>query len=285
MKMTDRGKRKVVFNPREADTTRPVVVPCGQCDGCKKQYVRKWATRCVNEASCWEDNTFITLTYREEELPPNGTLVPRHLQNFMKYLRNEFGPGIRFYGCGEYGNDLQRPHYHILLFNHDFPDKDIHTLRNGMKVYTSKKLSEIWDKGFHEIGEVTYKSASYVARYCMKKIPEKLDQNHYLDREPEFVRMSRRPGIGAYYYDKYKKDIWAKDGVIVNKVRQKPPKFYDDQLEKEDPEKLKLIKESRRQAQELMMRRKGLKEHEEILKQGYLYSKEVEKKSKMEREL
>lgn len=280
MKLTEKGKRKIVFRPQEADTSRPVTVPCGQCDGCRKEYVRKWAARCVNEAACWEDNLFVTLTYNEENLPVNGTLVPRHLQNFMKYLRNEFGPGIRFYGCGEYGELGNRPHYHLLLFNHEFHDKKLSTIRNGKRVYVSRKLDKLWKKGLHEIGDVTWESAAYVARYCMKKIPEKLDPDHYLDREPEFVRMSRRPGIGAYFWEKYKRDILAKDGVVVNKKLLKPPKFYDKLLEKESPKTYEELKTERKKAMEKMLERKGSKQAFEEQKQGYLYSKEIEKKNR-----
>lgn len=133
--------------------------------------------RCMHEASQYDRNCFITLTYNSENLPNGSTLVLSHFQNFMKYLRKEYGPKIRFFHCGEYGEKLQRPHYHALLFNFDFQDKLLkHTgpprgrfstfKDKSFKTYTSASLDNLWRKGLADIGSLTFESAAYVARYC-----------------------------------------------------------------------------------------------------------------------
>ena len=117
------GKRPVVFNPRDGFYDQPVDLPCGQCIGCRLERSRQWAIRCVHEASLHERNCFITLTYRDECLPTNGSLDLDAFQKFMKRLRRRFGEGVRFFHCGEYGENFGRPHYHAILFNLDFSDK------------------------------------------------------------------------------------------------------------------------------------------------------------------
>ena len=44
-------------------------IPCGRCIGCKLDYSRQWANRCSLEATQWQNNYFITLTYANEYLP------------------------------------------------------------------------------------------------------------------------------------------------------------------------------------------------------------------------
>ena len=100
-----------------------VNLPCGQCVGCRLERSRQWAMRCVHESQLYEKNCFITLTYNNDFIPPGNTLVVKHFQDFMKRLRKKYGDGIRFFHCGEYGEKTGRPHYHAILFNHDFDDK------------------------------------------------------------------------------------------------------------------------------------------------------------------
>ena len=106
---------------------------------------------------------FITLTYDDAHLPYNQSLSVRDFQLFMKRLRKEFGSGVRFFHCGEYGEKTGRPHYHAILFNCDFKDKKIHTVRNGHRVYVSQQLNDIWGNGLTEIGSVTFESAGLIS--------------------------------------------------------------------------------------------------------------------------
>ena len=118
---TESGKRAITFRLREGYADMPVDVPCGQCIGCRLERSRQWAVRCMHEASLYENNCFITLTYNEDHIPSDGSLKKDHFQKFMKRLRKKFGAGIRFFHCGEYGAELSRPHYHAILFNFDPP--------------------------------------------------------------------------------------------------------------------------------------------------------------------
>lgn len=241
------GKRSIVFNRSKGYADQEVIIPCGQCIGCRLERSRQWAMRCVHEASLYDQNCFITLTYAEEHLPENGTLVLADFQKFMKRLRKKFHPQlIRFYGAGEYGEESNRPHYHACVFNCDFPDKKIWKTTNDTPLYTSEILSALWPMGFATIGDVTFDSAAYVARYIMKKVLGPHAEYHYGDLLPEFSVMSRRPGIASDWFKKYKSDLYPSDFITIKGRKQKAPKFYDQLLEKEDPELWKKIKYGRK---------------------------------------
>lgn len=245
---TKNGKRQVVFNASQAYTDRRVTVPCGRCIGCRLDRSRQWAVRCVHEATCHEHNSFITLTYNPEHLPKGGTLVKEDFQKFMKRLRRHYyGKNIRYYHCGEYGTIGNRPHYHACLFNHDFDDKILHSQKDGIKLYTSKTLEKIWPFGFSTIGDVTFESAAYCARYIMKKITGEPAAQHYNGRLPEYTTMSRRPGIGRGWLDKYASDVYNSDMVVIrDDIKAKPPKYYDSIYDQVNPDHMAAIKAGRR---------------------------------------
>ncbi len=225
--------------------------------------------RCVHEAQLHEDNCFLTLTYDDKHLPKKGSLILSDYQDFMKRLREDirrvsikaFIPKkIRYYHCGEYG-DKGRPHYHAILFNHDFTDKVLYKItEQEHRVYTSKLLDETWQNGKAWIADVSFDSAAYVAGYIMKKITNKnavVDSNgvyhppaaemYEVQRGQEYATMSRRPGIGTDWYKKYKSDVYPSDEVIIKERVTRPPKFYDNMLDKEDPDLLESLKLKRKQ--------------------------------------
>lgn len=240
------------------DRGKPITYPCGRCIGCKLDRSKDWALRCVHEASLHEENCFITLTYRTEDLPKNLSVSKETFRKFVKKLRKYLHPKrIRFYGCGEYGKKHLRPHYHLLIFGHDFEDKEVlhvadpkkrnrfSTVKDPYIYYTSETLAKLWKKGFHSIGEVNNESAGYVARYCTKKV---IGVPGYYDGvEPEFALMSRRPGIGAKWIEKYMSDCYPKDFVTHNRKKFKPPRFYDDRLLKRDYKMWEGVKEKRKE--------------------------------------
>lgn len=242
------GKRTISFNSREPGSVESIPVPCGQCIGCRLEKSRQWAVRCVHEASLHEQNCFITLTYKDEHLPEHGTLVKKHFQDFMKRLRKQFGSGVRYYHCGEYGETFARPHYHACLFNFDFPDKLLWKTSSaktgrpgGVKLYRSESLERLWPFGFSSIGDVTFESAAYVARYVTKKITGPMSAQHYekliadtgevISRQPEYATMSRRPGIGKNWITQYMSDVYPSDEVVLRGKKFRPPKYYDNAYE------------------------------------------------------
>lgn len=262
-------------------TGKPIQLPCGRCVGCRLEHSRQWAMRCIHEASTHDDNCFITLTYDDHKLLElsnkkgklhpalvSGTLYKRDYQLFMKRLRKKYpSKNIRYYHCGEYGDRNNRPHYHAILFNHNFNDwVYLFDSPSGEPIYTSPELESIWGLGFVTIGTVTFESAGYVARYCMKKINgdmkesinEETDLKHYErvcgitgevhEVVPEYSTMSRRPGIGREWITNFTSDCYPKDFTTIRGVRMRPPKYYDRYLEEVDPELYDQIKQGRTQA-------------------------------------
>lgn len=260
------GKRSIVFQRSEGFVDQPVEVPCGQCTGCRLERSRQWAMRCVHEATMHKRNIFLTLTYDNEHLPESRSLEYRDFQLFMKRLlvhmdRKHNHHGIRFYMCGEYGEQFGRPHYHSITFNCDFPDKKPFKRERGNTLYTSETLTELWGLGHASIGGVTFQSAAYVSRYIMKKVTGDLAADHYEwmdpetgefhERRPEFTNMSRRPGIGGKWFDKFKDDVFPNDFVLLNGKKLTPPRFYTNQYEVLYPHEVEVLKRARRKRAQL----------------------------------
>jgi len=182
----------------------------------------------MHEASLYEDNVFLTLTYRDEELPEYDSLKLEHWQLFMKRLKKRYGgKKIRFYHCGEYGETTGRPHYHAILFNHTFNDqKFLKKTETDQNLFTSQLLDQIWSHGDCYIGTVTFESAAYCGRYVMKKLTG-ARKSEYGNLLPEYSTMSRRPGIGSPWLAKWKTDVYPNDFCIINGLRVRVPKAYD----------------------------------------------------------
>lgn len=230
--------------------TADMQVPCGFCIGCMLERRQHWSLRCRHEASCWDHNVFLTLTYDDDHLEWHGSLNRSHPDDFLRSLRRKLpgvqnAPGssrkpIRFFGCGEYGSQRQRAHYHLLLFNVQLPDHE----RCGERTYTSRLVSELWPFGSHLCGDVTAASASYVAGYTLKKVEAvhrdnqygvaNFDTGEYVMRDREFTMCSRHPGIGQFWYDKYKGDL--RHGYIIDDGRQvSVPRAYVKKLRDDAP--------------------------------------------------
>lgn len=251
------GKKGIYFSaPTNFLAYTFLKLPCGQCVGCKMERSRQWAIRCLNEASLYSENSFITLTYSPEFLPSPPSINIHHFQKFLKRLRiSNSNKTIRFYHAAEYGTLSKRPHYHAIIFNHDFEDKILFSNKRGTKLYTSETLKKLWPYGYSSVGSVTFQSAAYVARYLMKKITgdAALDHYQYIDDitgeihqlTPEKTTMSLKPGIGADWFKKYKDDVYPHDYIIINNQKMRPPKYYDGLYEILEPEELLSIKEKR----------------------------------------
>ena len=276
--ITANGKHKYEFvkgmyAPKDKEV---IEVPCGKCIGCVMQKSKEWATRCVLESKLYKENYFITLTYNDENIPKKKvndmyrgeiytrmTLKKEDLQLFIKRLRTTWQRKynitgeIRYFACGEYGSRTFRPHYHICFFNLKIPDKEPlnRNFENSM-IWTSKEIEKIWGKGNIVIGKLTYESAAYTARYTLKKqygLSKPIFEQKKI--EPEFIIMSRRPGIGKPYYELKKDTIYKTDEIfIVNRkgdiFKNKPPKYFDYLYKTEEPEVMEELKALRKEQAE-----------------------------------
>lgn len=211
-------------------TQKIVYVPCGQCYACRVARSRDWATRCVLEARAYGDkNSFITLTYDDEHLPSDMSLHKEDFQKFMKRLRKNTGQKIRYFMCGEYGSLFERPHFHACLFGYKPDDLQLWSVREGVKLYRSPMIEKCWKFGFSTVGDVTYESAAYVARYVLKKMTGECAEEHYHGRLPEYTNMSLKPGIGTAYFERYCQETYERDYVIIRDgIKCKVPRYFDD---------------------------------------------------------
>ena len=260
------------------------IIPCGKCIGCRLEYSKQWATKGLYEAECHKENWFLTITYDQDHLPdantmidtktgeelgenPFGSLKEKDLTDFIKRLRTQYKrkynkTGIRYMACGEYGDQGNRPHYHMIAFNLPIP---IETLKfheyneNYEAMYRCTELEQIWGKGMIVAAEVNWNTCAYVARYITKKVGIPTQEDYYkcLGIQPEFFRMSRRPGIGREYYEKHKEEIYKKDELIIKKygggtMKVKPPKYYDKLYDLEYPEEFEKIKKERKKQTEII---------------------------------
>ena len=259
------GKRDVTFRKSEGYLDMPVQIACGRCIGCRLETSRQWAVRCVHESQNHKQNSFLTLTYSEEHLPEYGSLNKEHVQKFIKRLRKKFHmKSLRYLYCGEYGENLSRPHYHLCLFGLDFSQDRKLYKRNFQedRLYNSEILNQLWPYGHAVIGDLTYQSAAYVARYVTKKVKGDLQAEKYgekidpetgeltLLRTPEFAEASRRPALGRDWFFENYRQVYPNDFVVVNKRKQKPPKYYDFLLESHDPELYAQVKYNRKRSME-----------------------------------
>lgn len=235
----------VTFNPGQAwSDLQSVRLPCGGCIGCRMDRAKEWSTRLVHEAELHEQSSFLTLTFSDENVPPLGSLRKRDVQLFNKRLRKARGP-FRFYAVGEYGEENNRPHYHILCFGHDFSHDRYLWDRSpaGDLLYRSPQLEKLWPFGHALIGAVTQQSANYCARYVMKKITGKMAAEHYqvIDPEtgellgyrvPEFSLMSTGGpgGLGAGWFEQFQSDCFPSDFVVIDGQQRPIPRYYKKKL-------------------------------------------------------
>ena len=248
-----------------------MTIACGQCLGCRLDHSREWAARIVHEASKHDYSSFLTLTYRDPDkcsvdqlraghyLPKDGSLDKKHHRDFMKRLRKRFPEfSLRYYHCGEYGDQFERPHYHSIIFGLMFPDEEFFKEEDGVTLFVSKTLEQLWSYGYSTIGDVTFQSAAYTARYCLKKQTGQLAQEHYLRfdeydnaywLQPEYATMSRgqrtgQGGIGKGFFDQYRDSMSSSDEVAVpgQGVFKGIPRYYMGMLTEEEQERLKAIR-------------------------------------------
>lgn len=237
------GRFYPVFNRSEANLAKlPLQLPCGKCYLCRLAKSFEWSVRCTCESYFHRENYFLTLTYDADNCPKDRCLCRAHFQGFMKRLRYYFrGYTIKVFYCGEYGDKRHRPHYHAILFGLPLKEKNFRLIpcgssKRGNINYYNPKIQEIWGLGFVTIGSFSSSAASYVAQYTLKKAKYNCKCRRAVQ---PFIGMSLRSPIGRSFFDKYYKDIFARDGFVTslgrNDVFIKPFRFFQRCLEKSDP--------------------------------------------------
>lgn len=264
----------ITFDRSQASGLVPITISCGQCYGCRMENSRQWAVRLMHESQTTEngETCFITLTYDKDHLPSDHSLKIEHWQLFAKSLRHEMAQcskhneesckecpprqRLRFLHCGEYGeateeNDwIARPHYHAALFGIDFRgDREYYdTNKQGDKLYTSPSLAKHWTKGTAPIGDLTFNSAGYIARYLTGKRTGKLLETEPYEKiglhhegevtqlKPPYLSMSNRPGLGHKWFTRFIRDVYPRDEIVSRGKPARPPKYYDRLLERLDPQ-------------------------------------------------
>ena len=134
-----------------------------------------------------------------------------------------------------------------MLFGYDFPDKLLIRSHSENPLYNSAILDKLWGHGFCSIGALSFDSACYVSRYVLKKVTGDKAAEYYGDRKPEYVTMSRRPGIGREWYSQYSHDLYNHDRCVVRDgFLARPPKYYDKLFELDEPAIFRTLKANRK---------------------------------------
>jgi len=199
-------------------------------------------------------SSIITLTYSEQNLPPDGELTHEDFQDFMRSLRYKAGP-LRYFMVGEYGDKGpgHHPHFHAILFGEGFPDRYYwKTTDAGTVQYRSEALESNWKLGHSSLGDFTWKGAAYCARYVTKKIYGDAAEDHYQGLQPEYIKMSKgrsKPGgIGAQWFINNHRDVFPADKVRCNGRFYSVPRYYDKIYEEKYPKAMEKIKAKRQEA-------------------------------------
>ena len=244
----ENGKRNIKILPRRVDLSSMkqlearygkaavLPLPCGTCLACRLNHAKEWAVRCVLEAMYYEENYFVTLTYDDDHIPSDLMLHRGDFVDFMKRLRYHAKGKVRYFACGEYGTKNKRPHFHVILFGLKLDD--LKPIGNGL--YESKTMAKIWPYGYHYIGEVSYSSCNYVARYATKKV--------FNDQADEFIAMSSHPGLGYQWLKDHIDTTFEYDSIYGNFGNSKAvklPRYFDKIAESLDNAKFFEVKGKR----------------------------------------
>ena len=209
---------------KKSPALAPIKVPCGQCIACRLNRSSSWAMRIMHELKMWKNiGCFVTFTYDQANAPWvndfQTTLYYPDIQDFHRNLRRLISPfTFKFFCAGEYGGHTGRAHYHVIYFG--IPKEVAECI-----------FPDLWGKGHIHVGDITYDSAMYVAKYCTKKLNgEKAEVYKAKGIVPEFSRMSRRPGIGATWIEKYAKEVKQHLSLICKGKEVPVPRYYKDKV-------------------------------------------------------
>lgn len=227
----------IAFSSKAGYGDRPLTLPCGKCLSCRQRKAQEWAVRCAHESQLHESSLFVTLTYSDDHLPADGGLDHSHFREFMRRARRRWGR-LRYFMCGEYGEQYGRPHYHALVFGAPVPrDRmEIESKSEAHRLWRSEEIDDLWRLGAAPFGSVTFASACYAAQYTLEKLGL---PGAYGDRRPPYCTMPRRPGIGSGWFEKFGGDVYPSDQVVLEGQKFRPPRYYDLKLPEPELEQLK----------------------------------------------
>lgn len=206
-----------------AKVNHRLVFDCRKCIFCRKKAAAELAMRCVLHASLYKDNCFLTLTYDEEKEGYHNNKDYPDIQKFKKRLRRYLqyrdpSKKIKIFNVHEYGRK-QKKHWHLVIFNYDFKDKELHTIKNGNRLYKSQTLDTLWPHGFSTIGDVTEASALYQAQYMQKDFKNGNSNN---DRKA----LSKHNGIGREYFLKHYHQLLRLGFIPFNNQKRPIPRYF-----------------------------------------------------------
>lgn len=214
------------------DTYRMQQVPCGKCIDCRKARVNSWYVRLLEEKKISTSAHFVTLTYDDITLPYSDSFIPTldyaDFQRFVKRLRKNYNTqkSIKYFAVGEYGSKTDRPHYHVIMFNVENPDR----------------IVKEWEKyGFAHIGEVTDASIYYTLKYTLKNIGSDKPKNEL--RKPEKALISKKLGLSYLTPQmiQYYKDDNSRSVTMLGNKKTALPRYYRDKIFTES-EKMQRVK-------------------------------------------
>lgn len=236
---TENGKIKIDWKSSGLKSIDKLVIklPCGRCVECQRKRSAEWASRCLLEAREYKDNCIVTLTYRETD----GILHKRDYQLFLKRLRKKIFPQkIKYFCAGEYGKKGARPHFHIIIFGYRPKDLILQTRDGiGTQLYSSRELESLWGHGFISVGDLSYKSCLYSAKYLQKSVYDKCKKEGI---QPPFLAMSKGIAANAAY-----KVDYNVDRIYINGKAYIPPRYFDKLQEREGVD-LSEVKEKRKRS-------------------------------------
>lgn len=188
-----------------------LLVPCGKCRACRIARAKEWTVRIMHEINYHDYSYFVTLTYNDDNLPSDNSLSKQELQKFFKRLRKGYEPGtIKYYACGEYGEQYGRPHYHAIIMSAAEISKEV--------------LQKNWSFGYVYVGNVTYDSARYTADYVQKQYTGQLAIQKYGTRQPPFSIKSL--GLGAQFALDNSQQILDNLGITMRGDNVGIPRYY-----------------------------------------------------------
>lgn len=273
----------ITHSPNGVHVLNDFFRPCKSCINCKLSDSQSLAIRMMHESKFHTQNSFLTLTYNSENLPQNNSLLYADVTKFIKKIRKSLQKTkyadwyyasyttlkrrklsrklyskskLKFFLVGEYGSDLSRPHYHIILFGFDFSDphpykgvvntRTLSSKTDERVYYKSSFANLLWDKGFIDIGNVDTATCLYAAKYITKK----LKTHEYSSLQlPEKSSMSKKIPLGIPWLEKYYSDVYPHSFVVFDGKKFPPPRSYDDWIKKHKPDLWLKTIESRESSQ------------------------------------